>query len=311
MNRRLLTMGALALVFGGMSVGAADFWLRQNVRTVVETVPAAAPEVPAVTFGTIVVAAEPLRYGATLETHMLRTIPWPDDSVPEGAFADIGSLLDEGPRAVLEAIEPNEPILSAKVTGPDGRPTLSNRLEQGKRAVTIPVNRVTGVAGFVVPGDRVDIVLIQQLGDLGGVEGGAISASATPLRDQQGGLSFTTEGGAQVSALTVLENVRVLSVDQIADERRSEPVVVASVTLELSPSEARTISAAQSAGVIALHLRKAGEGTEPVGVLPQFGIDPQMTASYEPERPSGVATVRVRHGDRTETFTVPDEGSGQ
>ena len=310
MNRRLVIMAALALVFGGISVGAADFWLRQNVRTVVEAVPAAEPEAPAVTFGGIVVAAEPLRYGDILETHMLRTIPWPNDSVPEGAFADIGELLDEGPRAVLEAIEPNEPILSAKVTGPDGRPTLSNRLEAGKRAVSIPVNRVTGVAGFVVPGDRVDVVLIQQLRDNGGVEGAPPVASGA-IPSQQGGLSFATEGGGQVSALTLLENVRVLSVDQIADERRAEPVVVASVTLELSPAEARTISAAQSAGVIALHLRKAGEGTEPVGVMPQYGIDPQVTASYAPERPGGVTTVRVRHGERTETFTVPDEGGAR
>ncbi len=303
-------MGALALVFGGLSVFAADYWLRQNVRTVVETVPAPEPIVPAVEFGTIVVASEPLRYGAELAPHMLREIPWPTDAVPRGAFETIDALMAEGPRAALEAIELNEPILTAKITGPDGRPTLSNRLAPGKRAVTIAVNKVTGVAGFVVPGDRVDIILTQQFG---GAE-----ASAAPTPGPAGpagepGRSFASDDGRRISAVTVLENVKVLSVDQIADERRAEPVVVASVTLELAPVEARTLSAAQSAGVLSLHLRKAGEGSDAVGVLPQFGIDEMVTSAYAPDtapKPR-LATVTVRHGDTAQTFTVPDERAGQ
>lgn len=306
MNSKLITMGALALVFGALSVVAADFWLDRNIRTVVETVPADPAAQPTVRFGTIVVASEPLRYGTTIAPRMLREIPWPKDSVPEGAFASIEEVTGDGPRAALSMIEANEPVLSGKVTGPDGRPTLSNRLSIGKRAVTIPVDRVTGVGGFVVPGDRVDLVLTQQeapaRNGLDGAGPAAPLATAANMTDR----SFVGEDGRQVTAQTVLENIKVLSIDQIADESQADPVLVASVTLELSAAQARTVTAAQRAGTLSLHLRKAGEGLQA-----PFGIDPSITASYENRQPTGLATITVRQGERSEIFTVRDERVGQ
>src|SRR6202158_4521498 len=108
---------------------------------------------------TIVVASKPLRFGAELGAMSLREVPWPDEAVPAGAFSKITDLTASGRRVVLTAIETNEPILSSKITGSGQRATLSAMLADGMKAVTIRVNDVEGVAGFVLPGDRVDVVL--------------------------------------------------------------------------------------------------------------------------------------------------------
>ena len=115
--------------------------------------------------------------------------------MPAGAFNKINDLLHGGRRVVLTAIEPNEPVLTLKITGPGQRATLSALVKPGMKAVTIRVNDVEGVGGFVLPGDRVDVVLTRQI-DKG---------------------SATTE--------VVLQNTKVLAVDQIADERAAKAAV--------------------------------------------------------------------------------------
>ena len=104
----------------------------------------------------------------------------------------IADLLNGGQRIVLAAIEPNEPVLALKITGAGQRATLSALVGRGMKAVTIRVNDVEGVGGFVLPGDRVDVVLTRQID----------KALAT------------TE--------VVLQNASVLAVDQIADERADQ-----------------------------------------------------------------------------------------
>ena len=152
---------------------------------------------------TMVVAAKPLRFGAELTAQSLREMPWPDAPLPEGAFAKIADLLKHGKRVVLTAIEPNEPVLSVKITGPGQRATLSALVRPGMKAVTIRVNDVDGVGGFVLPGDHVDVALTRQV-------------------DKE---NATTQ--------VVLQNARVLAIDQVADERAANPAVAKAVTLEV------------------------------------------------------------------------------
>src|SRR5208283_3854474 len=90
-----------------------------------------------------------------------REMPWPEDALPEGAFGKIGELT-AAKRIVLMPIDVNEAILASKITGPGQRATLSAMLQDRMKAVTIRVNDVEGVAGFVLPGDRVDVVLTRQ-----------------------------------------------------------------------------------------------------------------------------------------------------
>src|SRR5207247_2597579 len=126
-------------------------------------------------------------------------------------------------------IEENEPILGSKITGPGQRATLSAMLRDGMKAVTIRVNDVEGVAGFVLPGDRVDVALTRQ-------------------NDKAGATSDV-----------VLQNARVLAIDQVADERSDKPSVVKAVTLEVDTPAAQKLSLAASIGTLSLMLRKAGE----------------------------------------------------
>ena len=112
--------------------------------------------------GVIVVASKSLRFGNELTPQVLHEIPWAEEAMPGGAFSRIADVLAGGKRVVLAPIEVNEPILSVKITGPGQRATLSALVAPGMKAVTIRVNDVDGVGGFVLPGDRVDIALTRQ-----------------------------------------------------------------------------------------------------------------------------------------------------
>ena len=149
--------------------------------------------------------------------------------MPNGAFATIADVMKDGKRVVLTAIEPNEPVLSVKITGAGQRATLSALVRDGMKAVTIRVNDVEGVGGFVLPGDRVDVVLTRQVDK---------NSASNDL---------------------VLQNARVLAIDQVADERADKPTVAKAVTLEVDMVGAQKLSLAASVGTLSLMLRKAGE----------------------------------------------------
>ncbi len=158
----------------------------------------------------------------------LREVPWPQDALPAGAFGKIADLT-AGKRIVLMPIDVNEAILATKITGPGQRATLSAVLEPGMKAVTVRVNDVEGVAGFVLPGDHVDVLLTRQ---------GEKNMAVTDV---------------------VVEDVRVLAIDQLADERTDKPSVVKAVTLEVNVTDGQKVALAATVGTLSLLLRKAGE----------------------------------------------------
>ncbi|MEO0543321.1 MAG: Flp pilus assembly protein CpaB [Pseudomonadota bacterium] len=303
MNKRLLILGALAVAFAGTTITAADWWLRNNIETVV--VEKTVEVKPQVEFATIAVASQPLRYGEELTRSVVKEIPWPQSALPEGAFASTDDLLEDGRRIVLRAMAANEPILKTKVTGSNDKGSLSRLLDPGTRAVTINVNATTGVAGFVLPGDRVDIVLHRYTDvDPRSEETNWLSPIDTQVRAE----------GTQVSvATTILADVKILTIDQMVDETLSEPHMVTTVTLALTPVQAKTVTAAASAGTLHLHLRGAGDTD--VASQPEPSIDPTPTAAFAP---TGAQTIQsnkvdivVRQGQDTRTVTVPAEGGAR
>ena len=243
MKRKVITMIGIAAVMGAVSIFAADIWLKSRANAV-QQVAAPKDEGPKVVFKTIVVAKVPLRFGMELAEDQLTEIPWPDDSLPAGAFAKVGDVLEQGSRVVLSPVEHNEPLLLAKLSGPGGRATLSNLLTPGMRAVTIRVDEIAGVGGFITPGDHVDVVLTRDAGSVEEVSNVATGAS---------GSTITTE--------TVLENVKVLTVDQGADERNTGPKVASSVTVEVTTAGANKVALARSIGNLSLSLRSAIDAT--------------------------------------------------
>src|SRR5208283_2723499 len=150
-----------AVLFGLLAVFLAQIWLNNQADERLKSIDAQRKAAPPTR--SIVVAGKPLRFGDELSASALREMPWPQDALPAGAFGKIADLTS-GKRVVLLPIDVNEAVLATKITGPGQRATLSAMLGAGMKAVTVRVNDVEGVAGFVLPGDHVD-VLLTRLGE--------------------------------------------------------------------------------------------------------------------------------------------------
>jgi len=266
-------MVAFAVVFGLLAVFLAQVWLNnqadQNRRNLEAQRKAAPPA------RTIVVASRALRFGDELGSLALREVPWLEEALPAGAFGKIVELTSSK-RIVLMPIDVNEAILASKITGPGQRATLSALLGSGMKAVTIRVNDVEGVAGFVLPGDRVDVVLTRQ---------GEKNTAASDV---------------------VIQNARVLAIDQVADERSDKPSVVKAVTLEVDVTDGQRIALASTVGTLSLLLRKAGEVA---GAAVRRVTLQDLSSPAGPTQESqfiNVGVLRPAKHERTE-YTVPVE----
>jgi pilus assembly protein CpaB len=255
-------------------VFVAQAWLNRQAEAQLKSIDA--QRKVTVATRSLVVASRPLRFGVELTAAALRELPWASESVPPGSFATIQELISSGKRIVLTPIEPNEPVLSTKITGNGQRATLSALIGEGKKASTIRVNDVDGVAGFVQPGDRVDVILSRQL-----------------------------EKGAAVNDV-VLKNAKVLAIDQVADERADKPAIVKAITLEVDIAGAQKLSLAGQTGTLSLALRKAGD-TEPVNSRPITLADLFNSKTEEPDN-SNFATISVMRAATKTIYSVPRTG---
>jgi pilus assembly protein CpaB len=268
-------MIGFAVLFGLLAVFLAQTWLNNQADARLKSLEAQHKEPPP--SRTIVVASRALRFGDELNASSLREMAWPQDSLPAGAFGKISDLTS-GKRVVLMPIDVNEAVLGNKITGPGQRATLSAMLGEGMKAVTVRVNDVEGVAGFVLPGDHVDVLLTRQ--------------------------------GEKNLALTdvVVSDVRVLAIDQLADQRAEKPSVAKAVTLEVNITDGQKIALAGTVGSLSLLLSKAGEATSG---------DVRRVTSGDLGKPSepapnsrfvNIAVNRPSKNLRTE-YTVPTEHS--
>jgi len=275
-RKSTIVMVAFAVVFGLLAVFIAQAWLNGQAERRLRSLEA---QKKPVATNTIVVAAQRLPFGLELAREHLREVPWSAEAMPQGSYKNIGELLSAGKRIVLSPVEPNEPMLSVKMTGPGQRATLSAIVGDGMKAVSVRVNDVEGVGGFVLPGDRVDVVLTRQL--------------------EKG--NATTE--------VVLQNARVLAVDQSADDRASKAAVAKAVTLEVDTVGAQKIWLAASVGSLSLLLRKAGEvSAEPTRRVTLDDLSKPERMS--PEKSTSTTSVSVQRGGQRQSYEVPVEGTG-
>ena len=180
----------------------------------------------------IVVAAQDIAPGTTLNDEaikkgLIKTMPWPKASVPVGAFSSSQQVIGKVNRVKILA---NEPILESRLAGEGAGLTV--RLEAGKRAIATRVDEIIGVSGFIVPDDRVDIIL-----------------TTTPIG---------ANADAKISKI-VMQNKRVLSVAQSTEQKDGKPQLARSITLEVTPEEAERLSLASTEGQIAMTLRGLGD----------------------------------------------------
>ena len=268
-----IVMIGFAVVFGLLAVFIAQVWLNNQASLRAKNFETNKTQVAS---QTVVVAKQSLRFGTELSASMLQEVSWPSDALPSGAFAKISDIMSGGRRVVLAAIEANEPVLALKITGPGQRATLSALVKPGMKAVTIRVNDVEGVGGFVLPGDHVDVVLTRQL--------------------EKG--SATTQ--------VVLQSTRVLAIDQTADERAAKATVAKSVTLEVDTVDAQKLWLASSVGSLSLLLRKAGETAE----VRTRKVTLSDLGNNEPVADKvATTTVVVTRASAKQEYTVPTEGN--
>lgn len=304
MNRKIVPMLGIAAIFGSLSIFAANMWL-ENAAEARAPQPVAAPldEAPRIEFGSIVVARQPLRYGSALDAQELEEIPWPKDTLPAGAYASVEDVMRDGNRVVLSPLEANEPVLLAKLSGPNGRATLSNKLTPGMQAVTIAADEITGVGGFLTQGDRVDVVLTRN--------GGSVVAKSIGA-EEAGRIK-----GAEMITETVVSGARVLSAG--AEDNGSSGN--GTVTLEVTPSDARRIALARSVGQVSLSLLAATEGeggardsatlSSLTGLISSGLPDGQSLSEAMTSDRAKMTEVKVTRGILAETYNVPLSGNAR
>jgi pilus assembly protein CpaB len=253
------------------------------VRTYLLSSRQAAPGAVAATGVPVVVATEVIERGKPVEAKQLKVVNYPADGVPAGSFRTVAELAGApaDKRVALRSFAPNEPLLATRISGPGARLVLSATLGEGMRAVSLRSNDVAGVAGFVLPGDRVDILLTRSVGD-----------------------------GNQTVTQVLAENVRVLGVDQSDNDEASAPVVARAVTVEVTPQQAQVVALAQSVGSVSLSLRQINDQA-PLGrratTVRQLGFSgaPPAAGGVRPAiRPAGFA-VHVTRGVETADYRVP------
>lgn len=232
----------------------------------------------------VVVATVPIDRGAALQPAMLKVVNYPKEAVPSGAFQAVDQLTGANARTAMRSMTANEPVLAAKLSGSGGKTNLSGTLTAGMRAVSVKSSDVSGVGGFVLPGDRVDILVTRQVGE----------------REKQTSVT-------QVLA----ENSLVLGVDQSSDQETNKPVVAKAVTVEVTPDQAQAISLAQSVGEITLSLRQISDKAPlakkatTISDLAIYGV--RKPASAIARRPVGrpaAPQVRVTRGVETTGYSV-------
>ena len=206
-NSRAIVMLLVAVALGGLAVLLAARWLGQQGDLMTNKV---------------VTAARDIQLGSELTPDMLTMSEWPIGSTPVGAFKDMAALQA---RVVKTSLQRGEPVLESKLAPVGTKGGLSAVIAEGKRAITVKVNEVVGVAGFALPGNYVDIMVNTE--------------------DEQ----------ERMISKIVLERLMVLAVAQEASRDETTPKVVNAVTLEVTPEEAEKIDLARSIGNLSLVLR--------------------------------------------------------
>ena len=232
----------------------------------------------------VVVAAVPITRGVVVQPQLLKVVQFPAGSVPQGAFTSIAQLTGgkDVARVAMRDLTPDEPVLATRVSPPGGKLNLATELDPGTQAIAIRTNDVAGVGGFVLPNDRVDVLMTRMAG--------------------------AGNRAVQVTQV-VAENVRVLGVDQSDDQEANKPVVVKAVTLQVTADQAQSVTLAQTVGSLSLALRHVDDAA-PVGrtVTTQaaFGFSgPRPVLSHAVHHAGpGLPTVRVTRATDTSVYQL-------
>jgi pilus assembly protein CpaB len=265
-NVRAIWMIVISLLLGLAAVVVAGKWIIDRAS---------------VDAATVIVASRDIDVGTRLTPDLLQSSDWPRATVPEGSFQDV-NLLDT--RVVKVNLVRGEPLLEAKLAPQGAAGGLSGVIAEGKRAITVKVNEIVGLAGFALPGNNVDILV-----------------------------NAKDENDKPISKI-VLERILVLAVGQDLGRDETKPKAVTAVTLEVTPQEAEKLDLARSIGTLSLVLRNQidkSPGTT-AGVRTRDLLTLHSEPAPAPVRRTAVATSRpgveiIRGMERTEAKLVEKE----
>ena len=248
MKMRGILILLISLAIAGFAAATANRWMSERL----------AGAGVGQDFTGVIAAANEIPFGTQIDETLIKVVKLPPESVPEKAFLAPEAVIG---KVAAFTIYKDEILMDGRVADHVGGSALAAVVEEGKRAITVRVNDVIGVAGFLLPGNRVDVIAVPGRG----------------------------EGRAR----TILQNMKVLAVDQTASPDKNTPVIVRAVTLEAWPEEAERIVQATTEGKVQLALRNPLDGTR------QKPPETQQ-AEAEPEPPAPPAPVI----DRREVVVV-------
>ncbi|GAW34114.1 hypothetical protein RA2_01159 [Roseovarius sp. A-2] len=237
----------------------------------------------------VYVATRDLKYGETLGEDTVRLTPFPKQSLPEGVFATVEALFPDGPtikREVLRSMSKNEVVLANKVTRPGEDAGITSRLDAGMRAFAIKVDATSGVSGFLRPGDLVDVYWTGSTG--------------------RGNLR--TEGDSTGEFTKMIESrLKLIAVDQSADEDRFEARVARTVTVAATPQQVAGLAQAQASGRLTLSLVGALDETlsQVIEVDQRRLLGLEEAAVEAPEPTKEECVIRTRRGSEVVVTPIP------
>lgn len=238
----------------------------------------------AVAIKKVVVADKEITVGTTINPVTLKTVDWPITDIPPGSFEAPDAAAG---RVTLYTFMPGDPIVETKLMPKEGASgVMTYRIPEGHRAMTVAVDQVSGVAGFITPNSMVDVVL-----------------------------TSTPEGYKQPVSKIVLQNVPVLATGKVIEQQQDgKPVVVPTVTVDVTPADAEKLAVASTQGRLQLILRKAGDtevaktsgsnvskvvsGVERPGTRVVERVVEKVVVR-EPRKPEGVSVEILRRNQKT------------
>ncbi len=237
MNSRFLIMLVIAIILAGGAALIAKRWVESQTGNR-----------PADAGNTVMVyvAATDIPFAATIDNTQIKLKPWPRDSVPAQAFTEEDTKKD--PNAIVGKVTQrefytDELLLKPQIKEHAGGSTLSALIPAGMRAISVRVDDIVGVAGFILPGNKADIL----------VTGSGSKIVCQPKEPGYRVIPFVT--GAPNETYTLLPNIKILAIDQQASQDQDKPALVRALTLEVDPSQAECLVQAMRTGALQFTLR--------------------------------------------------------
>jgi pilus assembly protein CpaB len=265
MRSRTIILLIVALVLAGGTTMLARVWLKAQNGPIQEASPIAVPT-PA---KSVLIARKAIDRGQILRPEDLAWEPWPEGGIAQN-YVVLGTRTPESFSGWVarQSIASGEPLIESKIVAPGNRGFLSAVLHPGMRAVSVPVTVISGISGFVFPGDYVDLIITYSVQDRPAA-GGAPGA-----------------GGPSIDhkiSETVLRNIRVIAIDQKLESKPGEATVAKTATFEVSPKESEIIALSSEMGKLSLSLRSLVPGPD------------ELEHNVSVTRVAGIATASDTH----------------